>query len=307
MKRLVISIILAFMAVLSSTAVVFAENEAPMISASGKLMSDSFTLHVDVRLPEGKLVPSVLRFNLFTEEDEWLGNQFASVDKLGELDFVFPVAKYEIGKKFKVVATTGLTYVNYCDQDYLPENAFLVETYAFRNDDGELIVSDEAHVTVCPLYEGNVSFTPAFSEQSWIAHAENKVNSNRIWSDTDYLIWVSKKNYKVSIYLRENDEWDCIKVVPCSIGAPDSPTIIGQYKYHQYQNKWQYDGYYVGPIMRFYGGYAIHSTLVNNDGTDRDGRVGKMISHGCVRVRPDDIRWLTDYVPIGTKIYITNE
>ena len=57
--------------------------------------------------------------------------------------------------------------------------------------------------------------------------------------------------------------------------------------------------------MRFYRGYALHSTLVNDDGTDRDARVGKMISHGCVRLRPDDIKWLSETIPLDTKVYVT--
>lgn len=267
------------------------------VSAVNKLTSDKFTLYADVVLPEGELTPSTLRFNLFSEEGEWLGNNYADISGTGRLTMVFPLSVYEIGTKFKLVATSGAQYVNYCDIDYAINQEFLVETYAYCDENGQLVISDSSHIVVCPFY----------TVDTWKSTAEGVVNGNNILSDTVYLVWVSKSNYTVSVFLWENSKWNCIKYFDCSIGAPNSPTVTGQYKYYQYQNRWQYNGYYVGPIMRFYGGYAIHSTLVNNNGTDRDGRVRKMISHGCVRVRPENIQWLTDYVPIGTKIYITND
>jgi len=271
------------------------EREVHDLPSENKQFSDKFILNIDVQLPEGELVPSVLRFNIFNERDEWLYNQYAPIDSTGKLIFEFPVPKYEIGAKFKLIATTGLTSLNFVGTDYAMGEPFIVETYAYTDEEGNLIISNEAHITVCPLYT------------TWAEKAEKQVNDIRVWSDTDYLIWVSKSNYAVSVFLRDAGKWDCIKRIDCSIGAPNTPTVTGQYRYYQYQTKWQYDGYYVGPIMRFYRGYAIHSTLMNNDGTDRDARVGKMISHGCVRVSPDDMQWLTYYVPIGTKIYVTEE
>ena len=57
--------------------------------------------------------------------------------------------------------------------------------------------------------------------------------------------------------------------------------------------------------MRFYRGYAIHTVLLKNNGTNYDGRTGKMISHGCIRIPKDEMNWLISYAPLYTKIYIT--
>ena len=268
-----------------------------MVSAEETLTSDSFTLHVEVIKPEDQMVPSDLRFNLFTESGIWLENKCTPISEAGEFSLEFHVPKYEIGKKFQLVPTTGAEYVTYEDKKYALYDEITIATGTRLDENGETVPVTEAKVFVHPL---TVSST-------WDVFAEQHVNDLKVWSDTPYLIWVSKANYKVSVFLRDNGQWDCIKTIGCSIGAPTTPTITGQYRYHQYQDKWDYGSYYVGPIMRFYGGYAIHTTLVNNDGTDRDGRIGKMISHGCVRVRPDDMAWLVYYVPIGTKIYLTNE
>jgi len=288
MKKRILSLFLALMMVSSIAFVVHADK---------KLTSDTFTIHAEVLAPGGEIIPSDLRFNLFTEQGEWLGNRMVQITDSGLLTFVFNVPEYEIGAKFKVVPTTGANYINYCDIEYKLNDEILAETYAYRNENSDLIICDDVYISVCPMYE----------ENAWESFAEKHVNDKKIWSDTPYLIWVSKANFKVSVFLRENGQWNCIKTIGCSIGAPGTPTVTGQFKYYQYQKKWDYGSYYVGPIMRFYGGYAIHSTLVYNNGTDRDGRIGKMISHGCVRVRPVDINWLTSYVPLGTKIYITNQ
>ena len=32
--------------------------------------------------------------------------------------------------------------------------------------------------------------------------------------------------------------------------------------------------------------------------------IGKAATHGCMRLRDEDIEWLYQYVPVGTRIYI---
>ena len=131
------------------------------------------------------------------------------------------------------------------------------------------------------------------------------MNERGISSDTDYLVWVSKSEFLVRVYIGSKDNWEFVKSFPCAIGAPNTPTCEGQYRYYQYQDRWSYGSYYCGPIMRFNGGYAIHSTLIRYNGVPYDNRVGQKISHGCVRVRPEGIQWLVDYVPLYSRIYVT--
>ena len=308
MKKKIISLLVSAIMLSSCSIGVFAEevSDAEVVTETitetveettkaAPITSDTFTVHIDVLEPEGFLEYSTLRFNLFSSDGEWLGNRYAYIENSNDLTLEFNVPTYEIGESFQLVPTTGVDYIQYYDEKFSLEQPITVETYSYRNENGNLIICDEVHVSANPLFV------------SWGEMAENHVNEKKIWSDTPYLIWVSKANFTVSVFLRENGRWNFIKSFACSIGAPGTPTVTGQFKYYQYQKKWDYGSYYVGPIMRFYGGYAIHSTLVNNDGTDRDGRVGKMISHGCVRVRPENIRWLVDYIPLNTKIYITNQ
>ena len=44
-------------------------------------------------------------------------------------------------------------------------------------------------------------------------------------------------------------------------------------------------------------GYLLH-------GTPRGESIGTATTHGCVRLREEDIEWLYDNIPVGTKVYI---
>ncbi len=270
------------------------ENEdAP--SSNGELSVVDFKLFVNVKSASKNFSATTLRFNLFNEAGEWLSNQAVEVCETGLIEIVFPIGKYKVGSKFSLVATTGLDEYDYYGKIFHANEECVITTYAYRNENNELIICNEGYIVTTPITASDIFLK------------EKHVNDKKIWSNTPYLVWVSKANYTVNVFLKDNGRWSLIKEFPCSIGAPHTPTVTGQFVYHQYQTKWQYNDYYVGPIMRFYGGYALHSTLVNDDGSARDSRVGKMISHGCVRMRPDDITWLANMAPIGTKIYITNE
>ena len=131
------------------------------------------------------------------------------------------------------------------------------------------------------------------------------VNKYGIYSRTPYLVWVSKSEYTVRVYTGSQYNWELAYEAPCGIGAPGTPTIEGQFEYKYRDSRWTYPSYYVGPALVFYGGYALHSTLLNYDGTEYDGTVRAKISHGCIRLHPWDINWIAARIPVGTKIYIT--
>lgn len=49
--------------------------------------------------------------------------------------------------------------------------------------------------------------------------------------------------------------------------------------------------------LEMYDGYYFH-------GTDNEASVGQAASHGCIRMRKDDILWMYANVPVGTQVYI---
>ena len=44
-------------------------------------------------------------------------------------------------------------------------------------------------------------------------------------------------------------------------------------------------------------GYLLH-------GTPYTKSIGAAVTHGCVRLRDEDIEWLFDNVPVGTRVYL---
>ncbi len=282
MKRL-FSFLILVAVILNSSATVSAE----------KLVADDFDLHI--KIPDAEAFTDfTMSFSLFTEGNSWIANKSVYVREPGTYVITFPVS-YEVGMNFKVISTGGLYEFDYYGSKFKMYDSCLMETYAYTDDFGSLHVCDDGYIVAKPV------------TASYEYKAEKFVNERNVSSDTDYLVWVSKSNFKVNVFCRDNNKWNYIKDIDCSIGAINTPTVTGEFIYHQQQPRWQYNGYYVGPIMRFYRGYAIHTTLMNNNGTDRDARIGKMISHGCVRVRPKDMQWLVDFVPLNTKVYVTNE
>jgi len=62
-------------------------------------------------------------------------------------------------------------------------------------------------------------------------------------------------------------------------------------------NQRKYRGTLGGHRLNLGDGYALH-------GTDEPRSVGEATSHGCVRLRNEDIDYLYGIVPVGTPVYI---
>ncbi len=222
---------------------------------------------------------------------------------------------------YKEVFTVGYPAIVHNGTEYtMPQNTMILDAGAIFVPLRDMAEGFGCEITVYTpdddTYDINVSYSPIAREVEEAARiaaliasqgeTANTVNRRGIASQTDYLIWISKSEYLVRVYQGSKGEWVLINSFPCAIGKPSTPTCTGEYRYYSRETAWRYSNYYCGPIMRFNGGYAIHSTLLRYDGTDYDGRVGVAISHGCVRLRPDKLDWLINTVPLYTKIYITN-
>lgn len=130
------------------------------------------------------------------------------------------------------------------------------------------------------------------------------INAVGYVSDTPYLIWINLERQRTNIFLKESGRWELIRTSKCATGTNPNPTSTGIYKYYAKQKSWDYDNYYVAPILIFNGNYAMHSVLMNYNGTIYDGTVGRPASHGCVRMLPEDINWIDYYIPRGSTVLV---
>ena len=129
------------------------------------------------------------------------------------------------------------------------------------------------------------------------------VNSRNYSSSTNYLIWVSLACQKVNVFTGSAGNWKLANVFPCATGAYSTPTPPGTYKISYKQSRWQYNGYWCGPVTGFYNGYAFHSWLNTNSGGAYDHTMGRPVSHGCVRMKDPDAQFINK-LPYDTTVVI---
>lgn len=130
------------------------------------------------------------------------------------------------------------------------------------------------------------------------------VNAKGYTSSTNFLIFINLERQKTNVFSKKNGRWVLERSFSCATGTNANPTCTGTFKYYARQTSWNYNTYYVGPILIFNGNYAMHSVLMRYNGTIYDGTVGRPASHGCVRLLPNDINWIAKYVPMGTTVVI---
>ena len=132
------------------------------------------------------------------------------------------------------------------------------------------------------------------------------LNINSYSSKTNFLIFVDSKNHKTNIFKGFLGKWKLIKSYLCTLGKASTPTPKGTY---QIGVKGLYfgveKGYKCWYYTQFYGNYLFHSIIYNLDGTVRDGRLGKNLSNGCIRLALENAKWIFDNIPKDTKVIIS--
>ncbi|BDR74047.1 hypothetical protein K144316041_27550 [Clostridium tetani] len=119
-----------------------------------------------------------------------------------------------------------------------------------------------------------------------------------------YSILVSLANQKVYIY--ENNK--LIKSFICSTGMRGTPTIKGRFLIGGRGASFgQEHGYICYNFIRFNYDYLFHSVLHNLDGSiiqSEYNKLGTQASHGCVRLKDEDIKWMYNNIPRNTLVVI---
>lgn len=123
------------------------------------------------------------------------------------------------------------------------------------------------------------------------AAKEELINSKNLVSETSYLVWVNQYRCRINIFKGSVGKWKLVKVFKCGIGTYDAPSPKGIRKIY---SKTRYGKNGV-TIIWSPGGNAFHEPL--------GIAVGFPSSHGCFRMRMNDLEWMYKYVPVGTLVY----
>ncbi len=204
----------------------------------------------------------------------------------------------------EIIFNIGNTYTTACGYDfYAPHEPCYINKTVFVP---VRTLAEAACASIDALDFGD-HLDVVIGESEIVKNYRNRIPVNRwgIDSDTDYLVWISKSEFRTRVYIGSQYRWELVKSFPCAIGAWGSETVTGSFRYEYRMDSWTYPSYYVGPCLVFYGNYAMHSTLLSYGGGEYDGTVEAKISHGCVRMHPQDINWIDCYVPRYSRVYIT--
>ncbi len=115
-----------------------------------------------------------------------------------------------------------------------------------------------------------------------------------IWVPPDwhYLEYAQKRGLKVRNM--SNASPDALAGFPeGEVPVADGTVIIPPYGSPQRRHK----GVLGVAKLEMYDGYYFH-------GTDNEASIGSAASHGCIRMRRDDVLWMYDQVPVGTPVYL---
>lgn len=133
------------------------------------------------------------------------------------------------------------------------------------------------------------------------------INVKDYSSSGKYLIWVNITNQRCNIFEGSRGQWKLIRTCIVGTGANGTSTPRGTWKvtYHD-SDGWTTDTYTVKPVVGFKGGgYAFHSRLYYpRTETLKDTSIGFPVSHGCVRMLDEDIKWIYDNIPDGTTVVV---
>lgn len=135
----------------------------------------------------------------------------------------------------------------------------------------------------------------------------SNINILNIESLTPYLIYVNLSEQMTYVYKGTMNKWDTVKSFTCSTGINNEKTPTGVFDVRErgdwfFSDKYQQGGKY---WVQFYGDYLFHSVPYNEDQSEVvDNTLGTPASHGCIRLKTDDAKWIYDNIEAGTKVII---
>ena len=135
----------------------------------------------------------------------------------------------------------------------------------------------------------------------------NNINSLSITSKTPYLVYLNLDKQITYIYEGSNNNWNLIKEFPSSTGIEGKETPKGIFSVTNrgewfFSDEFQQGGKY---WVQFMGDYLFHSLPFDETQSNiLDYTIGEPSSHGCIRLKVEDAKWLYDNIANDTKIII---
>jgi lipoprotein-anchoring transpeptidase ErfK/SrfK len=153
----------------------------------------------------------------------------------------------------------------------------------------------------------NDNLAQEVAEENSIDLEDNtSIIENIDYSDSaDFRIEVDLPRQRLIVFYSD----EVLKEFICSGGTPGDDTPPGEYTtIEKIEYSWV-DRYNVGAYywVRFYGNYLIHSVPFDENGemiVEEFEKLGQPASHGCIRLRLEEAKWLYETLPLGVKVVI---
>lgn len=135
---------------------------------------------------------------------------------------------------------------------------------------------------------------------------EGFVNHRGFSSNAPYFIWVDIDRQLTHIFSGSKGNWKLNKTIQCATGKNESPTLRGTFSVSR-RGEWFYNPRYRSGAkywVEFSGDYLFHSISLDGYGNVKDPTLGKRASSGCIRLSIEDSKWIYNYIPAGTTVWV---
>lgn len=175
--------------------------------------------------------------------------------------------------------------------------------------DNSKAVNEERVLKLVTLgYQGNYTLKWANEHDYTEADKTTWINAKGYSSSTDYIIWVNLSMQRVNVFQGSVGDWKLVYSCIVGTGATGRDTPIGTWTItYKLLAGWTTSTYTVKPVVGFKQdtGYAFHSRLYYpGTSTLSDASIGYPVSHGCVRMYENDIKYIYDTIPFGTTVVV---
>ena len=130
------------------------------------------------------------------------------------------------------------------------------------------------------------------------------VNYKGYSSKTKYLIWISTYSQHVNIFTGKKGNWKLFRSCRCATGAIDTPTPLGGFNINKKQSAKKYKHTYYRYLSKFREANSMHTRIRYYSGGFQDSRLGRPLSHGCVRMEDANAKYVYKNIPLGTSVIV---
>lgn len=138
------------------------------------------------------------------------------------------------------------------------------------------------------------------------ATSQEFINTTNLASSNSYLIYVNLQSQTTEVFKGSRGNWNLIHSFASSTGRLDAPTPRGVYKVTGRGSWFFSEEFQQGAkwYVQFWGDYLFHSLPMDRSKNIVDSTLGTPASHGCVRLKVDEAKWLYDNIPNGATVFV---